>query len=179
MQSILFKKKELDLPKWDGNISSWNTMHDKLIAELADLSKLYILQETYTTPATAPDSKLLYNAFWKKFSGKALAPFSGQAHLYVNKGIEMYGMLLSLYAPVSNSALLSLSKKLSDIKMTKTEDVINFVQRIRLLNSSLAQNGQQRSEALLVLTAIKGLDVIRYIDLISSFWSGVHSPTTF
>ena len=63
--------------------------------------------------------------------------------MYVNKGIEMYRVLLSLYAPVSNSALLSLSKRLSDIKMTKTEDVINFVKRIRLLNSSLAQNGQQ------------------------------------
>ena len=47
LQSVLFKKKELGLPKWDGNVNSWNTMHDKLIAELATINKLHILQETH------------------------------------------------------------------------------------------------------------------------------------
>ena len=142
------------------------------------MKKLYLLQEQVTTPQNAPDSELLYKAFRDKFSGKALSPFSGQAHQYLNKGIEMYRVLLSLYAPVDQATLLSLSNKLSDIKMSKTEDIINYIKRIRIVNQGLTANGQSWPESFLVLSAIRGLDSKRYKEFIKSFHTGLLSVPT-
>ena len=153
-------------------------MHDKLVAELSQMKKLYLLFESMTTPQNASDSELLYKAFWDKFSGKALSPFAGQAHEFLNKGIEMYRVLLGIDAPVDQSTLLSLSTKLNDIKMSKTEDIINFVKRIRIVNQGLIANGQSWPESFLVLTAIRGLDVKRYREFLKSFHTGVISVPT-
>lgn len=133
-------------------------MHDKLVAELSHMKKLYLLSEPATTPQNAPDSELLYKVFWDKFSGNALSPFAGQAYEFLNKGIEMYRVLLGIYAPVDQSTLLSLSTKLHATKMSRTEDIINFVKRIRIVNQILIANGQSWPESFLVLTAIRGLE---------------------
>ena len=98
--------------------------------------------EPSTTPFNAADSALLYKAFWDKFSGKALSPFSGQAEAFLNKGIEMYRTLLSIYCPVNQATLLSLSSKLNEVRMNRNEDIINFVKRIRIINQNLTANGQ-------------------------------------
>ena len=84
----------LHCTKWDGNPNIWHTMHDKLVAELSQMRKLYLLFELMTTPQNASDSKLLNKDFWDKFSGKALSHFADQAHEFLNKGIEMYRVLL-------------------------------------------------------------------------------------
>lgn len=62
--------------------------------------------------------------------------------------------------------------------MSKTEDIINFVKRIRIVNQGLIANGQSWPESFLVLTAIRGLDVKRYKEFLKSFHTGIISVAT-
>ena len=177
-QSVLFKTHEIDCPKWDGNTTTWHNMHTKLEVALASANKSYLLTETCTTPQNAVDSKLFFKAMFNKFSGNALVPFTGQLHLFLNKGIEMYRELLAIYAPVDQETLLALSSKLQTLSMHRNESVLNYVKRIRLLSISLTQNGQSWPETHLTLTAIKGLDSRRYSKLIEAFHIGNRCAST-
>ena len=176
--NMLYKEKEIVIPKWNGDSSGWHNMHTRLEVSLADLQKLYLLNETATNSTNAADSKLLARAFWSKFSDNALLPFSAQTEKYLNKGIEMYQGLKGIYAPVDEPTLLSLSKVITHINMQTKESIISFISRIRTINKDLTSNGQPWPETSLTLLAIQGLDSRRYGDLTTSFLSGVHSAST-
>ena len=173
--NMLFKEKEIILPKWNGDSSGWHNMHTRLEVS----NKLYLLNETATNSANAADSKLLARAFWTKFSDNALLPFSAQTEKYLNKGIEMHQELQGIYSPDDEPTLLSLSKNLHQIKMQPKESIISFVNRIRTVNKDLTTYGQPWPETSLTLLAIQGLDHRRYSDLTKSFLTGTHSASTF
>lgn len=177
-QSVLFKATELDCPKWDGNTSTWHNMHTKLEVVLAAVNKSYLLTEISTNQNNAEDSKLLFKAMFNKFSGNALVPFTGQIHLFLNKGIEMYRELQAIYAPVDQETLFALSSTLQSITMHRNESVINYVKRIILISLSLTENGQTWPESHLTLTAIKGLDARRYSKLLEAFHVGNRSASS-
>ena len=177
-RNILFKPTEIECPKWDGNTSTWHTMHQKLEVNLAQVNKSYLLNELSTNPSNAGDSKLFFKSMWKSFSGTALVPFTGQLHLFLNKGIEMYRELLAIYAPVDQETLLSLTNKLNKIKQGRNETILNYIKRIRLLSLSLIQNGQTWPESHLTLVAIQGLDSKRYGEALKAFQMGYRNANT-
>ena len=175
--NMLFKEKEITIPKWSGETSGWHNFHTRLEVSLADLNKSYLLAETGTTPHNASDSKLLARAFWSKLGGDALLPFSSQTDQFLNKGLEMYQELQAIYAPVDEPTLLSPSKSLTNIRMQQKESILSFVNRIRTLNKDLTLNGQPWNESHLTLLGIQGLDTRRYNDLIKSSMTGTHSAS--
>ena len=115
--NLLYKEKEINIPKWTGDVAGWHNFHTRLEVSLADLNKSYLLTKFATNPQNASDSKLLARALLNKLSGDALLPFSSQTELFLNKGIEMNRELRSIYAPVDGPTLFSLPKSLTSIKM--------------------------------------------------------------
>ena len=143
----LLTRANAAISKFNGTRENWPTWKVKVLKKLQDKKRDLILSAKCTTEVNAEDSAFLASLLFDSMTDKALRPFLSRRAEFLQKGVDMWGVLMSKFEPKTVTSATSRMTELSSIRMSRNESIDDFVSRIRTLQSLLGRSRSCHSRA--------------------------------
>ena len=135
------KEKDFTLSKWDPSTTKYSKFYSKLAMALYKYNMESLLSATASTPEFDLQSWKLAVELYEKLSGSALVPFNSleacSYYLHQGFGIEMLHALRHKFNSLSFERINKLQDKVRHLQLSSTQDLDDFINEMRDINSML------------------------------------------